>query len=233
MLRLVVTWLNILPILHAPLLYLLGTLVCHGMDITARLLSRTCEANAVVSAEAVLTLGDRVSSFTLLASLAILYHDTNSNMLDSLNDGFAVFFLALAVLEFSSYWLQAGYARLALPHTPALDSLYEVWSGWFPAPITTFIGVGNEAFLVMLYLYHPQVAPMLFGAMSGPSDPTTLPLGLYYVFLLCLVTKQVLVFVQLTFALTSAATLDQTLVLSQHGVPDDHHKHHHHPPTDR
>lgn len=56
--------------------------------------------------QAVLTLGDRISSFTLLASLAILYHDTNSDMVDSLDDGFTPFFFALAVLEFSSYWLQ-------------------------------------------------------------------------------------------------------------------------------
>ena len=134
----------------------------------------------MISAEATLTLGDRVSSFTLLASLAILYHDTNGDMVDSLDDGFTVFFLSLAILEFSSYWIQAGYARLALPHTPALDSLYGIWASWFPSSVTTLIGAGNEAFLVLLYIHHPQVAPRIFGSLGGPLDPTTLPFGLYY-----------------------------------------------------
>merc|ERR1712216_62558 len=113
-----------------------------------------------------------------------------------------------------------------------MGSLYRIWAGWFPSSVTAAIGVGNEAFLLLLYAHHPQVAPRLFGALAAPLDPTALPFGLYYLCLACMVTKQVLVFVQLAFSLTSAATLDQTLVLSQHGVPDDHHKHHHLPPTD-
>ena len=45
--------------------------------------------------------------------------------------------------------------------------------------------------------------------------------------------KQVLVFVQLVFALTSSTALDCKPIITQHGVPDDHHPNHHHPPTDR
>lgn len=51
MLRLLGTCFNLLQILHSPALYLLGVLVCHAMDLYARMLSCTCEANAVVSAE--------------------------------------------------------------------------------------------------------------------------------------------------------------------------------------
>ena len=43
MLRVLATWFNLLQILHSPVMYLLGTVVCHAMDLTARALSCTCE----------------------------------------------------------------------------------------------------------------------------------------------------------------------------------------------